>query len=400
MTPNSKYGEQLFKLLPELYQFEDSKIAPLAYPLKRYLSVLGSGMDDLSSGIDDYRYLRDIDKCPDHLLDIACNFYDFKFPANTTPETKRRMLKVFPKLYQHKGTRQAFIYLTRAMFGVTSEIEVYTKSYEEGMDVQELRKIFLKVQIDDTVVDINNKMNNFEVYAEIIRPVNRLFVVTLSTIFNEEIQSGWVVEDKDVTKINDFYFVDDSFTKLNKFVSNKDKTTALGFHYNLINRDGTGVKFSDIIRLALEEESINVTKYITKPSKTNKDRLNTTFMLSASNITVDKLKDFTDYSIDLNVREEAVTSLHYLESTNNIFRANVSKTNIDELTSSTSHISLSVLEDEDLKPKSLNSESLTFNKPKDSYSSLNKSKLNGGLVLTHKKHYDIIKINGVIQQII
>ena len=392
-------GDKLYEILPELYRREDSNIAPIPYPLKRYLKILGTGMDALAKDINDFNNIHNIDLCPDELLDIACNFYGFKFPANTSSATKRRILKVLPSLYQHKGTRKAILYLVRAMFGVTSEIEVYCPRYEEGMTSEELRRIFLKIQVDDTVLDVDSKMENFSTYAEIIRPVNRKFVVSLSTLFNEELQSGWANESNDIIKLKDFYFVDDTFTTLNRFTSNKDRTLALGFHHNILDREGTGVKFIDILKL-IDEEFINVSRYITKPAKTNKDRLNTTFQLSASNIVIDKLKDFTDYSVDLSVSEKSVTSLHYLESSNNVFRLNVNKTNKHPLTSSANHHILNTSEEDGLIPKPLDIATFNFDKPKDSYSTLSKSKLNGGLILTHKKHYDIIKINGVIQKII
>lgn len=393
-------GDKLYEILPELYRREDSNIAPIPYPLKRYLKILGTGMDALAKDINDFNNIHNIDLCPDELLDIACNFYDFKFPANTSSATKRRILKVLPSLYQHKGTRKAILYLVRAMFGVTSEIEVYCPSYVEGMTAEELRRIYLKIRVDDTVIDVDSKMENFATYAEIIRPINRHFHTTLTMLFNENIPSGWVSEDIGIDKLVTTYFTDDSQAKLNKFIANQDKTAvALGYHSNILNLGSQNYSVSDIISLKLLEESYTMSSVGMGSSKLNKSKLNSELNTLTSTIAIDKIKQLYDYDVNLNVQVSDVTKL-VLPLPYTQFKLNSARLNKDSLTSISAHSVLNASESIDTKLKPNESSSKDFYRPIESYSKLNKSKLNGGLVLTHKTHYDTIKINGVVQQIL
>lgn len=394
--PEMNMGNKLYTLLPEIYKMEDANISPNPYPLKRYLQVLGGGMDALASGLTDYGNLKNVDKCPDELLDILATFYDFKFPANTSNEVKRRILKVLPLLFQNKGTSQAFLYLTRAMFGVTSDIEITTPKYYDGISAEELRRILVKIQIDDKVTNVDSKMVDFENYTKIIRPVNRKIIVTLSTLFTDKWDSGWANEEELISRLTTTYFMDDSTKGLNSFIVNKDKTVRLGFLHNIHSQD---YLTNDIINLKLIEESYNLSGVGKHNTKLNKNMLNSEFNTMTHNIVIDKIKQVFDYQVDLNVTESDVTRFS-LDVAYSKFKTSGSKLNRDNLTSASLHHSLNTTEEITTRASNLESSTFNFNRPTESYSKLNKSKLNGGLVLTHKTHYDTIKIKGVIQQII
>lgn len=194
-------GDKLYENLPRIYREEDSRISGNPLPLKRYLQILGGGFDYLDEKIDKYSTIYDIDKAPAELLPKLIEFMGMNIPYNMDDQTFRKFLKSLPSLYKMKGTSNAFHYLAREIFGTTTTIEVTTPTYVDGMLPEDWRKILIKLIADGEQLFLENKITNFERFAEIARPVNRKLVIDL-TVFYSDI---YLFNNRVIVEMEDYY---------------------------------------------------------------------------------------------------------------------------------------------------------------------------------------------------
>lgn len=254
--------ERLYKNLPNIYLREDAKNG---YALRKVLEVFGVGFNELEKYIQDLSYSYDIDNCPSKFLPLIAKFYGIQFPYAFDEATQRRFLKVVPKLYEHKGTDLAFKYLAREIFGQATVTKSWTPirdsatSEEDWEESEEWKKLYVRAEVDGETFMLNDKANQFNIFAEVIRPVNTIIVPHIAFFYQDLYDMSLKVNEKYTL---DFLHCDD---KLENAIKAKKYTS------------------EDLIKLKVEEEVYNASKnqlYDTDQFITNVNNLNSHFILS------------------------------------------------------------------------------------------------------------------------
>ena len=175
------FDKQLYNMLPPIYRKEDAKIAE---PLKRFLKILSAGgFEVLLKSIEEFLFIRDIDNVDSKYLPLIAKTMGLDFPYIVDEKTQRKFLKIVPVLYKLKGTESSFNYLAREIFSTKSKISTTVPQYEEGIPEEELRKIYLNIEVDGGIPDIKRKEEFFRQFAEIIRPANKELMIILKLIY-------------------------------------------------------------------------------------------------------------------------------------------------------------------------------------------------------------------------
>lgn len=175
-----KFDLQLYNMLPPIYRNEDAKIRPNPEPLKRFLKILHEGgFKPLIHDIDSQQNLMDIDVADSRYLHLLVQTLGLDFPYNMTDKERRKYLKIIPAIYKSKGTADSFNFLAREIFSTKTNINTRAEVYEEGMTPEEWRRIFIDIEVDGALPDLQRKEENFRKFVEIVRPVNRLLVINL-----------------------------------------------------------------------------------------------------------------------------------------------------------------------------------------------------------------------------
>jgi phage tail-like protein len=181
---NKNFSEQLYQMLPAIYRKEDANIKPNKEPLRRYLKILGDGgFNTLLKSIEETRFVHDIDNIDSKYLPLIAKTLGLDFPYNIDENTQRKFLKIVPTLYKLKGTESSFNYLAREIFSTKSKITTTVPQYKEGISEEELRKIYLNIEVDGGISDTQRKEEFFRQFAENIRPVNMELLIILKLIY-------------------------------------------------------------------------------------------------------------------------------------------------------------------------------------------------------------------------
>ena len=186
------FSEQLYQMLPPIYRKEDANIKPYKEPLKRYLKILSEGgFEVLLKSIEEFLFIRDIDNVDSKYLPLIAETLGLEFPYFVDEKTQRKFLKIVPVLYKLKGTESSFNYLAREIFSIKSKISTIVPQYEEGISEEELRKIYLNIEVEGDIPNIQRKEEFFWQFAEAIRPVNKELLIILKLIYfaNYDLQS-------------------------------------------------------------------------------------------------------------------------------------------------------------------------------------------------------------------
>lgn len=184
MDINNSFDKYLYNTLPPIYRSEDAKIKPNPEPLRRFLQILNEGgFKPIISNVDRLRNLSNIDNANSEDLSNIVRALGLEFPYNMTDSERRKYIKIIPSLYKLKGAEDSFNYLAREIFSTKSKIDTKVAEYVEGMTPEEWRKIFLNIEIDGGLPDIQRKEENFRKFVEIIRPVNRILVINLMLMY-------------------------------------------------------------------------------------------------------------------------------------------------------------------------------------------------------------------------
>ncbi len=209
------FSEQLYQMLPPIYRKEDANIKPYKEPLKRYLKILSEGgFEVLLKSIEEFLFIRDIDNVDSKYLPLIAKTLGLDFPYNMTDKERRKYLKIIPSLYKSKGTADSFNFLAREIFSTKTKINTRAEVYKEGMTPKEWRRIFLDIEVDGALPDLQRKEENFRKFVEIIRPVNRILVINLILVYFTEYKFAERVRDS----FNSEIIIDNS--KLDRFISN------------------------------------------------------------------------------------------------------------------------------------------------------------------------------------
>ena len=181
---NKNFSEQLYQMLPALYRKEDANIKPSKEPLRRYLKILGvGGFEVLLKSIEESRFIHDVDNIDSKYLPLIAKTLGLDFPYIIDENTQRKFLKIVPTLYKLKGTESSFNYLAREIFSTKSKIYTNVPQYEDGISEEELRKIYLNIEVDGGIPYIQRKEEYFRQFAEVIRPVNTELLIILKLIY-------------------------------------------------------------------------------------------------------------------------------------------------------------------------------------------------------------------------
>lgn len=187
---------QLYNMLPPIYRKEDAKIRPNPEPLKRFLKILyEGGFKPLIEKIDSHQNLMDIDVADSRYLHLLVRTLGLDFPYNMTDKDRRKYLKIIPTLYKSKGTADSFNFLAREIFSTKTKINTRAEVYKEGMTSKEWRRIFIDIEVDGALPDLQRKEENFRKFVEIIRPVNRILVINLIFAYYTEYKFAERVRD-------------------------------------------------------------------------------------------------------------------------------------------------------------------------------------------------------------
>jgi phage tail-like protein len=182
-------GSFLYDKLPEIYKSEDGRITPNPYPLKRFLSVFGVGLDFMKSKIDGHMNMYDPSTCPAEFLPLIAETFGFSFPHTLTELEQRRFVKMLPELYKIKGTDDSFIQLAQAIFGNDSSINIWRTQRAEGVPVSEWRTIHIEVEATN-MQDTNRQTlleNFFKTYVNMLRPINKYLDVNVYFFYKENL---------------------------------------------------------------------------------------------------------------------------------------------------------------------------------------------------------------------
>lgn len=187
---------QLYNMLPPIYRKEDAKIRPNPEPLKRFLKILHEGgFKPLIERIDSHQNLMDIDVADSRYLHLLVKTLGLDFPYNMSDKERRKYLKIIPSIYKSKGTADAFNFLAREIFSTKTKINTRAEVYKEGMTPKEWRRIFIDMEVDGALPDLQRKEENFRKFAEIVRPVNRILVINLVLVYYTEYKFAERVRD-------------------------------------------------------------------------------------------------------------------------------------------------------------------------------------------------------------
>lgn len=187
---------QLYNMLPPIYRKEDAKIRPNPEPLKRFLKILHEGgFKPLIEKIDSHQNLMDIDVADSKYLHLLVWTLGLDFPYNMTDKDRRKYLKIIPSLYKSKGTADSFNFLAREIFSTKTNIHTRAEVYKEGMTPEEWRRIFIDIEVDGALPDLQRKEENFRKFVEIVRPVNRILVINLILAYYTEYKFAERVRD-------------------------------------------------------------------------------------------------------------------------------------------------------------------------------------------------------------
>jgi len=190
------FSEQLYQMLPPIYRKEDANIKPYKEPLKRYLKILSEGgFEVLLKSIEEFLFIRDIDNVDSKYLPLIAKTLGLDFPYSVDEKTQRKFLKIVPVLYKLKGTESSFNYLAREIFSTKSKITTTVPQYKEGISKEELRKIYLNIEVDGDIPDLQRKEENFRKFVEIVRPVNMILVINLIFVYYTEYKFDERVRD-------------------------------------------------------------------------------------------------------------------------------------------------------------------------------------------------------------
>lgn len=180
----NSFDKFLYDSLPPIYRSEDLKIKPNPEPLKRFLQILHEGgFKPLIESAENIRNLSDVDNARPEDLNLIVKQLGLDFPYNMSEAERKKYIKIIPSLYKLKGVEDSFNYLAREIFSTKSKIDTRVAEYVEGMTPEEWRKIFLNIEIDGGLPDIQRKEENFRKFVEIIRPVNRILVINLMLMY-------------------------------------------------------------------------------------------------------------------------------------------------------------------------------------------------------------------------
>lgn len=184
---NDNFDLQLYNMLPPIYRKEDAKIRPNPEPLKRFLKILHEGgFKPLIERIDSHQNLMDIDVADSRYLHLLVQTLGLDFPYNMSDKERRKYLKIIPSIYKSKGTADSFNFLAREIFSTKAKIQTRAEVYKEGMTPEEWRRIFIDIEVDGALPDLQRKEENFRKFVEIVRPVNRILVINLVLAYYTE----------------------------------------------------------------------------------------------------------------------------------------------------------------------------------------------------------------------
>ena len=187
---------QLYNMLPPIYRKEDAKIRPNPEPLKRFLKILHEGgFKPLIQEIDSHQNLMDIDVADSRYLHLLVQTLGLDFPYNMTDKERRKYLKIIPSIYKSKGTADSFNFLAREIFSTKTNINTRAEVYEEGMTPEEWRRIFIDIEVDGALPDLQRKEENFRKFVELVRPVNRILVINLILMYYDNYRFDGLVRD-------------------------------------------------------------------------------------------------------------------------------------------------------------------------------------------------------------
>ena len=191
-----KFDLQLYNMLPPIYRNEDAKIRPNPEPLKRFLKILHEGgFKPIIEDIDSQQNLMDIDVADSKYLHLLVQTLGLDFPYNMPDNERRKYLKIIPVIYKSKGTADSFNFLAREIFSTKTNITTTAEEYEEGMTPEEWRRIFVNIEVDGALPDLQRKEENFRKFVEIVRPVNRILVINLILAYYTEYKFAERVRD-------------------------------------------------------------------------------------------------------------------------------------------------------------------------------------------------------------
>lgn len=181
------FDKQLYNMLPPIYRKEDAKVKPNPEPLKRFLKILHEGgYKPLIERIDSLQNLTDIDNADPNDLHLLVKTLGLDFPYNMTDKERKKYLKIIPTIYKSKGTEDSFNFLAREIFSTKTSIHTTAETYQEGMTPEEWRRIFINIEVDGSLPDLQRKEQNFRKFVEIVRPVNRILVINLMLMYYDE----------------------------------------------------------------------------------------------------------------------------------------------------------------------------------------------------------------------
>lgn len=181
------FDKHLYNMLPSFYRNEDAKIRPNPEPLRRFLKILHEGgFKQVIHEIDSHQNLLDIDVVDSKHLMSLVQTLGLDFPYNMTDKERRKYLKIIPAIYKSKGTVDSFNFLAREIFSTKTNINTRAEVYEEGMTPEEWRRIFIDIEVDGALPDLQRKEENFRKFVELVRPVNRILVMNLILTYYAE----------------------------------------------------------------------------------------------------------------------------------------------------------------------------------------------------------------------
>lgn len=274
--------ERLYNNLPNIYLSEDAKHG---YALKKVLSVLGVGFNELEQYVKDLSNAYDLDKCPANFLPLIAQLYGVEFPYSFDVATQRKFLKVIPLLYANKGTDVAFKYLAREIFGQATVTNSWTAdrgdiSLDDWINSDEWKKLFVKVEVDGETFQLDDKANQFIKFSEIIRPVNTILIPYIVFFYQDKYD-----KESNIKELYDLaiLYCDDKLETIKQALDQYDSST-----------------------LSMQDEELykTITRFPTdsNPFLINLDRLNSAKTLGAYN----------DLTIISHVpEEEVITSIRY-----------------------------------------------------------------------------------------
>jgi len=190
------FDKQLYNMLPPIYRKEDAKIKPHPEPLKRFLKILHEGgFKPLIERIESLQNLTDIDNADPNSIHLLVQTLGLDFPYNMSDKERRKYLKIIPSIYKSKGTADSFNFLAREIFSTKTKIHTRAEIYKEGMTPEEWRRIFIDIEVDGALPDLQRKEENFRKFVEIVRPVNRILVINLILAYYTEYKFAERVRD-------------------------------------------------------------------------------------------------------------------------------------------------------------------------------------------------------------